>query len=153
MVKTDKDYQRQLRNISLFRSRKPFPHNGAKYSLICTRNPGEKLNVDNSERIITQRPLPVGGIARVNGDLVVRVDSGRIGRLPQHKQSCFVPEPHNKPSRGIGFGGKIRGDVFGALFPVNRGELDFVRGSRSQISKIVIWLQNFNLRFSNQKCY
>ena len=93
------------------------------------------MNVDNSERIITQRPLPVGGIARVNGDLVVRVDSGRIGRLPQHQQSCFVPEPHNKPSRGIGFGGKIRGDVFGALFPVNRGELDFVRGSRCQISK------------------
>ena len=84
---------------------------------------------------VTQRPLPVGGIARVNGDLVVRVDSGRIGRLPQHQQSCFVPEPHNKPSRGVGFGGKIRGDVFGALFPVNRGELDFVRGSRSQISK------------------
>jgi len=54
-------------------------------------------------------PLPfhiehtLDGIVRRYGDLVVGVDPGGEGRLPQHQQCGLIPEPHDELAGSVGF--------------------------------------------------
>lgn len=50
----------------------------------------------------------VVGVGRLDGDLVVGIDAGRIRRLPQHQQGRLIPEPDDELPRSIGLYGGCR---------------------------------------------
>jgi hypothetical protein len=81
----------------------------------------------------------VVGIRRIYRDLVVCVDGGGVGGLPQHQQCGLVAEPHDELPGRIWFGGKIPGRVRCALFIFENCErLDLVRGPRGELFEEVV---------------
>jgi hypothetical protein len=50
------------------------------------------------------------GILGVDGHLVVRVDPGRVWRLPQYQQGGLISKPNNKPTRRVRLGGEVGAD-------------------------------------------
>ena len=69
--------------------------------------------------------------------LVIRVDPGRVGRLPQDQQGGLVPEPDDEPARRVWLGREVGRDVGGALLVLVDGvQLDFIGGPGGQVSQL-----------------
>lgn len=69
--------------------------------------------------------------------LVIRIDPGRIWRLPQHKQRGLIPEPDDEPAGRVWLRGEVCADVGCALLVLVDGvQLDLVGGARGEVAQL-----------------